>query len=564
MKLHQLTTKLHENFNKQEPLMEYPRPQLRRDSYINLNGPWDYKISLKEKEPTVFDGDITVPYCVESFLSGVQAKLKKGQILIYRKRFSLSSDFNKGKVLLHIDGVDQTAKVYLNGYYLGASKNGYIPFTSDITNCLKEVNTLLIYVKDDLSPKYPYGKQKKKRGGMWYTTVSGIWKTVWLESVPLDYIRNIKITPLKTLNGIHLSIDSKASNFNITVYNKYNALFSKTTSDKEIDLIIDKPILWSPDNPYLYDLKIETNDDSITSYFALRTIELQGKDILLNGERIFCNGLLDQGYFPDGIYTPASYREYANDILTMKALGFNCLRKHLKVEPLYYYYLCDIYGMLVFQDMVNNSSYHFLEESALPTVLKDFKFNDASFNKNKESRLIFEQSMIDTVNLLYNHPCIILWTIFNEGWGQFNADKMHDKLLELDNTRLIDDTSGWFEQNKNMFKSIHCYYKKFELPLTDKPVLLTEFGGYSYKIKEHSFNLYKNYGYRTYKDQKAFEDGFVELYEQEIIPVKDKICGCIYTQVSDVEDETNGLFTYDRKILKVDKNRIIELMRKLK
>ncbi|MCF0117250.1 MAG: glycoside hydrolase family 2 [Bacilli bacterium] len=560
-----LSTKYTDSFNQFEPLQEYPRPLLRRNSFFCLNGSWDYKISNNNKEPSSYDGGIIVPFCLESNLSGVKKKLKKGQYLIYRKRFTLPKDgFIKDKVILHIDAVDQVSKIYFNGYLLGETHNGYLPFSADITNCLKDVNSLVVIVKDDLSHKYPYGKQKKHRGGMWYTPVSGIWKTCWIESVTKKYIKDIKITTLDNLRGIHVEIDSNDNDFLVSVIDKEKTIFSKAFKTKSFDIDLGNPCLWSPDHPYIYDLKIETKSEEVTSYFGVRKIEIKGKHVYLNGKRIFLNGLLDQGYFPEGIYTPSSYKAYADDILTMKGLGFNTLRKHIKVEPQYFYYLCDIYGMLVIQDFVNNGHYSFLIDTALPTVFPKVKINDKIRHLNKNRRAVFKESLKGTVNQLFNHPSIIMWTIFNESWGQFDSDNVKNYLLSFDKSRLIDNTSGWFEQNNNDFKSIHCYFKKFVPPKTDKPILLSEFGGYSYKLKENSYNLSKTYGYRKYDNQKQFEDGFVHLYEDEIIPNKDLLAGTIYTQLSDVEDETNGLLTYDRKVLKVDKARIVDLMRKLK
>lgn len=555
------------DLDKKKPLPEYPRPLLKRESYLNLNGEWDYAITKSTDLPLHYDGKILVPFPVESELSGVKHLLKSNEYLYYRLKFKFEDNFVKQLVLLHIDAVDQEATVYFNGVVVGNSFNGYVPYTYDVTPFIKrkDENEIIIRVKDALNHKYPYGKQKHHRGGMWYTPCSGIWKTVWMESVYDTYIQNIEITPLKeVINGVHLKMETDGDIKRITVSHKDKILKQYTIDDNELDIVLDNPQLWSPDNPFLYDLRIETENDDIISYFALRKVEIINNKIYLNGKETFCNGLLDQGYFPDGIYTPASYKAYAYDILQMKNLGFNTLRKHIKIEPAMFYYMCDSYGMLVFQDMVNNSHYDFIRDTALPTVFPQIKVGDKLHNRCHND--IFVKAMKEEVKLLKSYPSIILWTIYNEGWGQHNADKMHDLLLELDDTRLIDDTSGWFAQKKNMFESKHIYFREINLDKikTSKPILISEFGGYSYKVDGHVFNTKKAYGYKQFATQEAFEDGFIELYEKQIIPNKDKLCGTIYTQVSDVEDEINGLLTYDRKILKVDITRVGNTMKKLK
>ncbi len=560
-----LKTEYADTFDKTKPLPEYPRPNLRRENYLNLNGEWDYVICKDNGlKPTKYEGKIVVPYPLESELSGVKRTLKRNEVLYYHLSFNIEKEFIKDIVFLNIDACDQLTEVYFNDVFVGSSKNGYLPIKCDVTPFIHSgKNKIVVKVKDNLSHRYPYGKQRKNRGGMWYTPCSGIWKTVWMESVPEDYIKNIEITPLDVINGVHIHLDTDAAVKRIMVFNNKEMLKKYEITENDIDITFDHPMLWSVDAPFLYDLHIETENDDVYSYFALRKIELINGKIHLNGKEIFCNGVLDQGYFPDGLFTPASYKAYAYDILHMKNLGFNTLRKHIKIEPLYFYYLCDCYGMLVFQDMVNNGHYSFMHDTALPTVFKGLKIKDNILHK-KDNK-VFTNSMIETVNYLKFFPSIILWTIYNEGWGQYKADDMHKLLMLYDNTRLIDDTSGWFSQKENMFNSKHVYFKKvsFDNEKDNKPILLSEFGGYSYRIKDHIFNPHNEYGYKKYKDQKEFEQGIIDLYENEIIPNKDKMVGCIYTQLSDVEDETNGLVTYDRKVIKVDIKRISELMKKL-
>ncbi|MDO5449186.1 MAG: glycoside hydrolase family 2 TIM barrel-domain containing protein, partial [Clostridia bacterium] len=323
-----------------------------------------------------------------------------------------------------------------------------------------------------------------------------------------------------------------------------------------IHLDIRWPHLWSPEDPYLYDFTIRSGNDEVKSYFALRTLGIADVDghkkLCLNGEPYFFNGLLDQGYWHDGIYTPHSYKCYEEDILAMKKLGFNTLRKHIKIEPERFYYDCDRLGMIVFQDMVNNGDYSFIKDSALPTIgLK--KFTDVDMSSNPESRGMFLGHMEETVKHLYNHPSICYWTIFNEGWGQFCADSCYDKLRELDQTRFIDSTSGWFKQNKSDVDSYHVYFKPVDIAAGARPMVLSEFGGYSCQIDEHSFNNGKPYGYKKCQSPAELLSGMVDLYENQVLPLIEKgLSAAIYTQLSDIEDEVNGLVTYDRAYNKIE------------
>ena len=317
--------------------------------------------------------------------------------------------------------------------------------------------------------------------GMWYTKTSGIWQTVWLESVPKGYIKDIKITP--NLDSVNIKINSEIEEKEISIKTE-NGIISKVFSGNEIDIKIEKPINWAPENPYLYELSIKCGEDEIQSYFALRTVgikEINGKSfITLNDKPYYFHGLLDQGYFSDGIYLPATAEGFKKDILTMKSLGFNMLRKHIKVEPEQFYYDCDRLGMVVFQDMVNNGKYSFLRDTALPTVFGGkLNLNDRLLHKDKETRKQFEIGMQRTVKQLYNHPCICYWTIFNEGWGQFCASEMYGKLKALDSSRFIDSASGWFGGVKSDVDSRHIYFRKLNLKCGDKPLVLSEFGGYS-------------------------------------------------------------------------------------
>ncbi len=534
-----------------KPWDVYPRPQLKRDSFFNLNGNWDFEVTNGE-EAKEYTRKILVPFPPESLLSNINETFSEESVFWYKTQFTLPCNFMKERLLLHFGAVDQIAEVFINGNFIGSHKGGYEAFCFDITDYLAENNILVVRVTDKLDNKIlPYGKQCRKRGGMWYTPVSGIWQTVWLESVNNEFVENIKIDVGTDFARIHIKgIESGE----VTVFEDD----TKTTLKIRKGSVLFKPknpILWTPESPYLYRFKITSSTDEVYSYFALRTLAIGEKDgkkrLLLNGKPYFFHGLLDQGYFSDGIFTPSSPECFADDIKAAKSLGFNMLRKHIKIEPQIFYYECDRLGIAVFQDMVNNSDYSFFRDTALPTLGITQK-SDEKTHKNSETRNAFKDGLFSTVNQLYNHPSIVCWTIFNEGWGQFCADEMYELLKGIDCSRFIDSASGWFKSQNNDFDSIHIYFKKLKFNETDKPVFLSEFGGYAYKIEEHSFNKSKTYGYKKFKTREDFVKAFCSLYENQVLPlIKNGLCAAVYTQLSDVEDETNGILTYDRKVLKI-------------
>lgn len=532
------------------PWQVYPRPQLKRDSYLNLNGRWDFAVTEREALPQAYDRNILVPFCPESLLSGLKMEIKPGSFLYYRKTFALPDGFRKDKVLLHIGAADQIARVYVNGKLAGGHTGGYNAFTVDITDYLESENELVISVLDDLrSAVLPYGKQTLNRGGMWYTPVSGIWQTVWLESVPARYIEKLKITVTEASATItvtpaltgHVLMDGKR-------YPLQKGVAEVTPED---------PHLWTPEDPYLYRFTVETEEDRVESYFALRTLEIKEyagiPRLCLNGTPYFFHGLLDQGYWSDGIYTPATPECYAEDILAMKRLGFNTLRKHIKVEPEQFYYDCDRLGMVVFQDMVNNGDYSFFRDTALPTVGIQ-KWNDTRMHRNPATRAAFLKAMDETVTQLQNHPSICCWTIFNEGWGQFCSGELYGQLKAMDPSRFVDAASGWFRGKDTDVDSRHVYFTPWcLLQPGKKPLVLSEFGGYTYAEPEHLFNPDKAYGYKTCKSKEQFQTAMAELYVTKVLPAVERgLCAAICTQVSDVEDEINGMLTYDRKVCKAD------------
>ena len=532
------------------PWNVYPRPQMKRDSFFCLNGEWS--VSANGGDPR----SIRVPFCPESILSGICLKPGDINTMIYRKTFILPEGFNKGRVILHFGAVDQEAQVYLNGHFVGRHKGGYEAFSFDVTAYMEADNQLTVEAWDCLKPHVlPYGKQRADRGGMWYTPVSGIWQTVWLESVPETYIQSLRIDTTENRACGTAAITAEGVTDGAVTVTTPDGALSFPLTDGKATVTIPSPRLWSPDDPYLYQFTVESGADKVESYFALRTLEIKKMGgiprLCLNGAPVFLHALLDQGYWSDGIYTPATPECYEQDILAMKALGFNTLRKHIKVEPEQFYYDCDRLGMLVMQDMVNNGDYSFLRDTALPTVgLK--KLNDKRLHRDEATRKAFFDGMEATVGQLRNHPCIVYWTIFNEGWGQFDSQTAYERLKALDSTRFIDTASGWFKGADSDVDSEHVYFKPVKLTYSERPMVLSEFGGYSYKPEGHVANPVNTYGYRFFKKQADFEAALVKLYETEIIPAVDKgLCGAVYTQVSDVEDETNGLLSYDRRVCKV-------------
>ena len=468
---------------------------------------------------------------------------RREEKLVYEKEFSYLKQ--NDRVLLHFGAADAIAEVWLNGKVLGRHVGGYLPFSFDVTESIKEKNLLRVEVTDTLDHTYPYGKQRKDRGGMWYTPASGLWKSVWLEDVPETYISGIRITPDRKGVTLAISISSSAG----------------TVTERE-RVEVENPELWTPDNPKLYTHTVRRGADEVEIYFALRTVEIGEVNgisrVLLNGEPIFLHGVLDQGYFPEGNYTPEDSAEYERDVRRVKELGLNLIRKHIKIEPEEFYYACDRLGVLVMQDMVNSGDYRFFRDTVLGTLglpLRDTK-------KTTDARMeFFVDHCRETVRELYNHPSIIAYTIFNEGWGQFESDRLYDTLKALDGTRLYDSTSGWFAQEKSDFDSEHIYFRLKKLRPGKRPLLVSECGGYSYDLYDRN----RTYGYGKCRSREELTDRIERLYNKMILPaIPLGCCGCIYTQFSDVEDEINGFYSYDRSICKPDKERLRAIAARLK
>ena len=577
MSLRNLTTIWGENIT-DKPLQEYPRPQFERKSYVNLNGLWDYAIKTTDGVPASYDGKILVPFSPESSLSRVNRQLKPKEFLFYRTFFTLTKGFVKDIVLLNFGAVDSICDVYVNGQHLCHHEGGYNAFSVDITQALRETDNELVVKVRDLTDTsyYTAGKQSTHRGGMWYTPQSGIWQTVWLESVPAQYVKSIRVTPNIDDATVTVEADCNFDEPFTAIVTDGDEEVAKADGVGTVTLKFPdgKFTLWSPEQPHLYGLKIISRRDQVASYFGMRKFSVETVDgykrLMLNNKPYFHSGLLDQGYFSDGLYTPPSDEAMVYDIATMKDLGFNMLRKHIKVEPARWYYHCDRLGMLVWQDMPSGGS----KQNKFTTLYLPFigvnKIDDSKYGKfsrkDEAGREMFKRELTEMIDQLYNCVSLATWVIFNEGWGQFDANKMTDYVRSLDDTRVIDQASGWHDQGGGDVKSLHVYFKKVVLPRDkDRAVCLTEFGGYSYKDAEHSFNLSGTYSYKKFEDLQKFNDGVAKLYKNDVIAqIKKGLCAAVYTQVSDVEDEVNGLLTYDRKVLKIDANMMREINSKIK
>ncbi len=563
-----MLTEYGEKLDKTCPLIEYPRPQFVRNSFINLNGKWACEFTRLDEIPQNFSREIIVPFSPETPLSGVGRMLMPDEYLHYKKEFDIAPDFNKGRVFIHFGAVDQIATVYLNGVKIGTHSGGYTPFSFEITDCIKEKGNVLNVVVRDFSDtaEYSRGKQKIKRGGIWYSPQSGIWQTVWLESTPETYLKKVKITPDFDREEVRFDFCGQ-DGVQTSVYDGDN-LIAETT-----ECIVKLPDFkaWSPENPFLYKVVFTCGKDRVKSYFGMRKFSVGTdkngiKRLFLNNKPYFHNGLLDQGYYPDGYLTPPSNSALENDVKTVKSMGFNMLRKHIKIEPLLWYHYCDVNGIIVWQDMVNGGGKYGLEVSVLPfigvnlddTNYKTFKRTD---KKQRESYYNELSEMLDT---LYNCPCIAVWVPFNEGWGQFDSAKAYDFIKSVDSTRIIDSTSGWHDRGTTDVISKHIYFTPIKVKAGDKPYVLSEYGGYSHRVVGHTFGS-KMFGYKIYKTEKSMTAAYERLFNNVIIPQIDTgLSAAVYTQLTDVEDELNGLVTYDRKIVKINSEVIRKINERVK
>ncbi len=556
------------------PHSEYPRPQLRRESFLCLNGTWEYAITDGDR-PSYYDGEILVPFSPEAPLSGVERTLMPEQTLWYRRRFVLPDKFMQDRLLLHFGAVDQCCTVYLNGQAVGSHEGGYLPFYFDITDALEEENELVVQVRDFADTSYySTGKQRHKRGGIWYTPQSGIWGTVWCESVPTDYIKSVQITPLYDIGAVRLDVETALGSPVYVEILDGEQVVAKGAAIGSTVLEIRDFRAWSPDDPFLYNIRLSAEVDRAMSYFGMRKTHV-AKDnlgiprLFLNDRPLFHNGLLDQGYWPDGLYTPPSEQAMVEELEAVKALGFNMLRKHIKVEPLRWYYHCDRLGLMVWQDMPCGCTkpVDTFKFAALPTAgLRYKKDNNYAFfgRTGAQGRAFAEKEMLDLVSLLYSSPSVVLWVPFNEGWGQFDAARICERLRKADDTRPIDHASGWFDQGLGDLNSRHIYFSKVAIKPDGRVSAVTEFGGYALAVEGHTWGE-RGFGYKGYKNEEELTAAYAKLYEEQILPqMAQGLAAAVYTQLTDVEDELNGLYTYDRKKLKIDEKTIKSINNRLK
>lgn len=566
------------------PLPEYPRPQLVRENWLNLNGKFDYAIlPAVQKWADKFDGEILVPFAVESLLSGVEKPLSPNDRLWYRKRFSVPTTMQGKNILLHFGAVDWQCEVFVNRNSVGTHTGGYCAFSFDITEYLTEgENELVVCVYDPTESGWQQrGKQVNDTHGFWYTATSGIWQTVWLEAVSDIYVQKLRFVPDIDREVIQVKTElNKEAEAEIcaTVSFADKVVFSGVI-EKDAEIALPNAVLWSPETPNLYDISLEikvdgTLTDTVSSYFGMRKfhVDKDSKGIVrlfLNNKPYFQKGLLDQGYWPDGGMTPPTDEAMIFDIAEMKRLGFNMLRKHIKIEPLRWYYHCDRLGMIVWQDMMSGGKYiGDFYAGFLPNIgilhVKDNKYK--VFSRTEKSwRDDFERELTEMIDLLYNTVSLYCWVPFNEAWGQFDALRICAYVRKLDETRVVDHASGWYDQGGGDVQSMHKYILPIRMRKLDhRAFVITEFGGYSQKEAGHMWNPKKAFGYLMFKDKAALTKAYEKLMRKQVIPLVEKgLSGTIYTQVSDVENEVNGIYTYDRAVLKLEEDTVIALNRQL-
>jgi len=557
----QLMTHWSKNVDPQSPLPEYPRPNMKRDEWKSLNGLWEYAITSKKSEvPDKYDGTILVPYPIESALSGVAKNINSEERLWYSRKFKVPADWQDKEILLHFEAIDWEAEVWINGQKASSHRGGYSPFSINVTKYLVEEDKqeLMVAVWDPTDKHtQPRGKQVVKPKGIWYTPTTGIWQTVWLEPVRKTYIENLKTIPDIEAGYLDLDIDISAIQANDMIKaiasDTKGKIVSETEfkADQKTKLKIDQPILWSPESPHLYNLSIDIIRDGklidhVDSYFGMRKISL-GKDdkgvtrLMLNNKFIFQIGTLDQGFWPDGIYTAPTDEALKYDIEITKELGFNMLRKHVKVENRRFYYWCDTLGILVWQDMPSGDKY--------------IRPDDEDTKRSKQSADQFEFELKKIIHYLYNHPSIIMWVPFNEGWGQYDTERIVEYIRTLDPNRLVNSASGWTDRGVGDVYDIHSYPEpKSPEPEEKRAAVLGEFGGLGFPVKGH---LWKegdvNWGYQRMTASEDLMNRYTDFLKT-VYELKDNpgLSAAIYTQITDVEIETNGILTYDRAVIKGD------------
>lgn len=535
----------------------YPRPQMVRDQWWDLDGPWDYAITDTDERPSAWDGTIEVPFSPEAPASGVGRRIGPEDRLWYHRRADFSDA--PGRVLLHFGAADQRAAVWVNGVPVGSHVGGYTPFSFDVTGALDDDRAaeILVLVRDETEAvPLARGKQKTRRGGIWYTPQSGLWQSVWAEAVPEACIKSLRVTP--DYDGASVRVEADPA----------GAVVHFRGNDYPCPAVVPVPDFepWSPEHPRLYDFSVTLGADRVESYFAMRKFSVEKGRLCLNGKPYFHNGVLDQGYNPRGLYTWPSDQAMIDDISLAKSLGFNTIRKHVKVEPLRWYWHCDRLGMLVWQDMPNGGGRYDPVVVQGPVIRLGGKGDDRKYARfaraDAAGREQFLRELDEMIDTLYNCPCIALWTPFNEGWGQFDAAGVRDHITALDPTRTVDHASGWHDQGGGQVQSLHVYFRPYQHrpDRAGRAVLLTEFGGYNLRVPGHTFND-KDFGYNRCKTAEELLEKLRKLYAEQIAPARAKgLSAAIYTQLTDVEDELNGFVTYDRAVVKLPPEQVRQVI----